>query len=255
MACSERIKLAQSIVAMKEVKIRNTAAAFEAEKSLWLHENMRKGEGTGREPTARDECLSDVRIRPEVEAFLRSLFKRLDGADSGVVSTSDLLGCIDTAESNPLHTIVERALGEEVTAALRKELTKTEESLTWGELLLLVYRSSLEPLPELPRTPLTREDLLAMEVGGLWGDAEWALIPLALPADSKVLRRKVEPIDYSHLTHERAFLLRKCQDMQRTLERRAEAIKAHFANDLKIQALREKGLESKVNRLLELLGV
>ena len=61
-----------------QVRLRNSAAALEAEKILW-----RITETTH---VPRTNVVSIVDLRPETETLLRMIFRQLDSEDAGVVS-------------------------------------------------------------------------------------------------------------------------------------------------------------------------
>jgi hypothetical protein len=244
-----RLELARSLFALREVELRNSTATLEAEKRLWLQRSYTNKEGDG--DSSQQRYLSELRMRPEVESILRSIFRRVDAEGSGTASVEALLRCINT---DSLHTMLEAAIGcftlDKLISGLRREVSGT---VTWGELLLQLFPEASE---REPREALTAADLLALEKQELWGDINWGAVPLKLPlvsagtansyccgTRSSVDGREEE----ARLMCERAFLLKRCQEMGRSLERRAEGIKAHFAGEIRIRAMREQQLQNQVD--------
>ena len=248
-ACSERLELARTAVALKEVSIRNSLAAFEAEKSLWLQRNQSRGDGEFDKSDDSSLFVSDVVLRPETEAILRSIFRMLDPEGSGSIPISSVLTCIDP-ETSSLHATLSTALGDRVMdligTGLRSLAAKGYSDVTWGELLLLFFPSQDESSP---RIALDRRELRALQQEGLWGDDEWGVVALCLPpnkpGDNSALR-ELRTEEELRLSHERAYLMKRCQDMSRTLERRAEGIKAYFDRELKIKTLNEHSMQAQV---------
>ena len=246
-ACSERLELARTAVSLKEVSIRNSVAAFEAEKKLWLQRVKSRGDDDAEVAESDDSLfLSDVILRPETEAILKSVFRMLDSEGAGFISISSMLSCIDP-EASSFFTTLSTALGgrvlEIIGNGLRSMAAKDQSDVTWGELLLLFFPNqdsfSL-------RAALDRNELRALQQEGLWGDEEWGIVPLSLQqyrqADNYDLRTDEE----LRLSHERAYLMKRCQHMSRTLERRAEGIKAFFNRELKIKSMNEHSMRAQV---------
>jgi hypothetical protein len=241
-AVVDRLELAKSALALREVQLRNSAAALEAEKLMWRER---------RAVTADDEGdsgphLSDIVLRPEAEALFRAVFLRLDVHGTGEVDTALLLQCVSPSETNSLYAMLRPAVGGSVLDTLTRRLSglEAQQSVTWGEFLLLFFPEQ----GDVPRAALTKDDLNGLTKEGLWGDSDWAALPLML-SDDKLDARRVEisqSAELARLSIERAFLMRRCQEMGRTLERRAEGIKAHFATELRVRASREAALCSQV---------
>ena len=116
-ACKDRLQMLQSLYAHKDIEMRNTAAAFEAEKRLlsqWTTDEIQKrtqSDGPQSKDKINDFNLPGsfssaepptLAITPECEAFLRSVFRQLDPDDRGAVSHRVLLQCLHTAASRGL---------------------------------------------------------------------------------------------------------------------------------------------------------
>ena len=295
---AERVQLAAALVAQREVVLRNSQAALEAEArtQTLTRRGEREDEGFGGEGSeesgSEDEgegevengaLLSELVIPPEAEALLRSVFRRLDDAESGHVPRALLLsflgvpaeedagGGAEVANPNPnrwggaevaaeasgIGRSVAEALGFARWGRLARGLRAASgPNVTWGEFLLCL-------LPQGPRqrgAALSVEELEELRGAGLWGDAEWAAVPLALPKDDRALPSppvlQAAGVDGSagsaevrRLQAERRFLLSRVQAMGRTLERRAEAVKAYFAAALRRARLREGRLQGQASEL------
>lgn len=267
----------------EKVYLRNAAAALEAERKLTrlshmqhmnsinctapsegiVHEDdvmMAQASGSGA------VFLSDVhqQIRPEVEALLRAIFRHLDSADCGLVSSSLLLQCInptdqtltpvqgddDTRGRIALRDLLKRELGDRLWNNLIAGLEDCSTSdISWGEFLLMLIPS--EPLtPSIPvsRSSLSRKEVSDLHVFGLLNTSDWGVLPLQLhvqlPGPVHAGNEK-DKEEVKRLKAERAFLIARLQDNSRSLERRAEGIRAYFeANILKSQ-LRENRLSQQ----------
>ncbi|KAJ1414093.1 hypothetical protein B484DRAFT_454922, partial [Ochromonadaceae sp. CCMP2298] len=124
-AAADRVSFAAAVVAQRELSVRNSQAALEAERRLlqWGTEKD-KHEREARErqggavagagsavsvgsaggalpssslspsPSPPQRFLSDLRVEAEAEALLRAVFRRLDNNDSGCVPARHLLACL-----------------------------------------------------------------------------------------------------------------------------------------------------------------
>lgn len=255
---TERVQFAAALVAQKEVVQRNTAAAMEAGRRIQYVEKTDPTDDAAdenEEDADRDALLSDMTLRPEVESLLRTIFRKLDQGDSGSVPVKVLLTYIAGSEeqSGDSSNAVRDAMGltqwKQLLSGLRAAPERSD--MTWGEFLLLLLPTIQEKLVAL--RPSELEDL---RLAGLWGDAEWGMIPLALPKDFP-LAPHVEGSSSStqqiaeirRLQTERKYLFERVQEMSRTLERRAEAIKGHFEQELRRGRLKESRLQSQVSEL------
>lgn len=181
----ERINVLGTLLQMKEVRLpflayfphsrkvelRNSQAVLAAERRLfWLREERRKevslGEHTELPQTSSPEenlsFLSDVRIDPEVEALLRTIFRHLDPSDCGTVDITVLHSCLLTARSHGLlpppvktnedpcvceDTLWDRFLGSLCDLIQAKnEASPADVTITWGE---VSSRSDPMTIPQL----------------------------------------------------------------------------------------------------------
>jgi hypothetical protein len=139
------------------VELRNSQAVLAAERRLfWLREERRK-EVTHTEdhelpadpPEDKLSFLSDVRIDPEVEALLRTIFRHLDPSDCGTIDLTTLHSCLLTARSHGLlpsslvecegqegegDTLWDRFLVSLCDLIQKKnQETPADVTITWGE--------------------------------------------------------------------------------------------------------------------------
>jgi len=256
---ARRVAFASSIVAQKEVVLRNSLAAIESERRT-----MQAVVVTGSLPGgAGGALLSTLQLQPEAEGILCSLFRGLDTDDSGKVVGSLLLtvlvgdGCSEGASSK--EEVFGDSLGAGQWARLLAGLRAlgAEAELTWGEFLLLL----LPPAdPALQRAvALSAAEMEGLRRAGLLGDGDWgaaALLrvdmsaqPQADPASPSSSR------EVAVLHAERAYLLVRLQSMGRTLERRAEGIKAYFEGELSKMRLREGRAQQQTRELRDAYSV
>ena len=263
---SERVQFAAALVAQKEVMLRNTAAAVEAARRM---RPAATTAATAAGMNAQEDSkplLSDLVLRPEVESLLRTIFRRLDLDECGAVAAPELQTCLlldgppnDAAKTEAgaeswarnAGALVRGALAPSQWSRLRQGLLEMapNASVTWGEFLLLL----------LPRTDdklaaLDAAELEELRNASLWGDADWGLVPLALPKDFSASLEgsaAAKPLssEVQRLLAERKFLLERVQEMGRTLERRTEAVKGHFEHELRRARLKESHLQSQVTEL------
>lgn len=156
---TERISFLSMVVAQRQVQLRNSSAALDAERRLlqWtrvqadtkaiqksLGESGDGGDENDKDQNAdahpyRYVCfLSDVKLSAEAEGLLKSVFRRLDLQDQGAVSLPLLLNCL----LGPSHQLVMDDVSQEqqleVAATLRNELLglQHQDIPTLQELLL-----------------------------------------------------------------------------------------------------------------------
>lgn len=271
---SERLQLAAVLIAQREVVLRNSQAALEAQARMLAgppdlesadedKEGEREGEREGEGQDDEGGLLSDLAIRPEAESLLRAVFRSLDEGESGHVPRALLqsfLGLsgmegVDEAEravEAGVSSSLLEALGPQGAARLRDGLQAgAGPNVTWGELLLCLLPGAGQRL-----AALSGAEWEELRGAGLWGDAEWAAVPLALPRDQPGLsaggaeaQSPASAAELRRLQTERRYLLGRLQAMGRSLERRAEAVKAHFAAALRRGGLREGRLQGQVSEL------
>ena len=255
-AASKRVLFATTLVAQKEVKLRNSKAVAEAEERM---QSSREGSTSEAAQSNTDDFDSDLHccgsggvrlsyssIRPEGEAFLRAVFRRLDEECAGTVSVSLLSNMLiedDNEQAHCLSVLCQEALGNTQWHVLRRGLSRLpkERDLTWGEFLLLLVPVDEEKVKDdVPN--LSVDDYESLRRAGAWGDAQWGLIPLDIERENGTEMRTLENPEVARLTRERAYLLQHIQTMERSLERRAEVIKSYFDADLRRSKLREMRL-------------
>ena len=250
-ACFERLDLARSAIALKEVSIRNSVAAFEAEKQLWL-QKLTTNDMELNDSEDPSVYLSELVLRPEAESILKAIFRMLDPEGLGFVAITSIQRCAGPDGVGSLYPTLVKALGvrvmEQLLHGLKALVDRNQVNVTWGELLLLFFPTAGDEVALL-RASLSGGELSALQHDGLWGDEEWGVVPLSIPqikiVDNLLLNttRSEEEI---RLSHERAYLMKRCQEMGRTLERRAEGIKAFFSRELKVKNLSEQSLKAQV---------
>lgn len=122
----ERIQFLGALNAQNEIKLRNSAAALEAEKILWRHTNNVGISSSGHLDTHNEETQTEGRklvknasdenkvfeIRPEVETLLRLLFRRLDSEDTGLCSVASLYQSLTIEHSDENDVDVDHRDGE-----------------------------------------------------------------------------------------------------------------------------------------------
>ena len=230
---ARRVAFASSVVAQKEVVLRNSQAAVEGERRM-----LAAGAASG---SAGGGLLSALQLQPEAEGILLSLFRGLDTNDSGAVSAALLLSVLvegGAAEAASAQEVFGDSMGAEQWARLVAALRAAGDAeLTWGELLLML----LPAAPAQQRAAaLSAAESEGLRRAGLLGDGEWGVarlrvdMPAPQPSSSSPPSKEV-----STLLAERSYLLARLQAMGRALERRAEGIKAFFEADLAKAQLRE----------------
>lgn len=242
------------------------------------------------ECTALSTHQEGVHLSPEAEALLKAVFRGLDVNDTGVVEVSLLLqsfytecaadmhpgcasesktNCFDTASLTELGVLVQEVLGITLFSRLSQALWECDanEDLSWGEFLL-----QLMPSTECScrchrarRCALDGPELRDLRKLHLLGDGEWGVVPLHLPAASRVTKKGAQGREgkawrahtcdcaaHQHaqrLQRERAYLMNRLQDMTRTLERRAEGIKSYFESSIRGEQLKSQRLTLQVSDL------
>ena len=158
-----------------------------------------------------------------------------------------------------------------------------DPTVTWGECLLAMVADPADskvahaPIGQPGRySALSVREMKEMRELQLIGDLEWGAVPLHVPSkyqQSLEVHRGSNPPSHAHtsvveggyscmldrdkqkeisrLSMERRFLLNSLQQMGRSLERRAESIKAYFEGDLRKHAVREKRLQVQLREAIE----
>ena len=246
---SERVQFAAALVAQKEIILRNTAAAMEAERRIQEQAfSSPRGDENPVLSEAPAPLLSSLTLRPEVEALLRTVFRQLDTEESGAVVVEVLVAyLLSQNTSRMLSSTMGGAQWDSLCQGL--QTLPQESTLTWGEFLLQLLPSRSEA----KLAGLSARELYDLQASKIWGDFEWGLVPLLLPKDlgelGTVASSALSNPEVRRLHAERAFLLSRVQDMSRTLDRRAEAVKGYFEQDLRRARLKESRLQAQVAEL------
>ncbi|EGZ06548.1 hypothetical protein PHYSODRAFT_531239 [Phytophthora sojae] len=225
----ERIELAATLVKHREVRLRNSEAAMEAERRVWAHqlEQMRNGalqndeskqENNGDSANVAAPSNTNGKIlRPATETALRALFHRLDAYDTGLVRSQTLLQALRRGDPGVLSAVGGpkrlSKLVSHVETALRKlslggDATST---ITWGEFLLFF-------IPESSVTLLDHVDgpcalCTAVRTNDL------PALPLSLP------RRALETLSHAELVQQNAALLADRERLRRIVARDAHDLR------------------------------
>jgi hypothetical protein len=279
---AEHLKLLTVSTAHKEIQLRNSRAAFLAEKAKSRLNS--EGEVCTKNRNASSDILTE--LRPEVESVLRMLFRQLDQDDRGVVSTTMLLrvlkapeldedGCAHdetsafVVDGDSVLSLIAAGLGPSGMQNLVNGLRTlsnidpdiSERVVTWGEFLLLLlpdtavdlYRRRISEGDTQNRISLSLRDVQELRRLGVFNEEQWGMVPLNLgdvanteKFDLDVLDRPSLRKEIRRLFQERSFLLRRLQDSERTMERRVEEAKAFFASEIR----RFELAELRLNRLL-----
>jgi predicted nucleic acid-binding Zn-ribbon protein len=265
-AAAERVSFAAAMVAQREVTVRNNMAILNAERRM-LAAATSAGFNHSAEASADSgsEGRPEFSLSAEAESFLLAVFTALDPQDSGRVSAQLLVDCLfqppaEEHDSNTADASAEAAhstrvaltpTGHDVAAAVGPALWQNlshallntvdrDTDLTWAELLLHLLPSpgqseaSTATAAPLRMTTLTAQDLRGLRDQGLLGDTAWGVLPVQLPGTTQ--SRTAPSVNNPHTTsaeaarlrRERTYLQQRLQDMSRTLERRAEGIRAYF---------------------------
>ncbi|KAE9039524.1 hypothetical protein PR001_g7469 [Phytophthora rubi] len=156
----ERIELAATLVKHREVRLRNSEAAMEAERRVWGHrlEQMRnmalQSEGSKKEnngdsaDVAASSRDNGKMLRPATETALRALFHRLDAYDTGLVHSQTLLQALRRGDPGVLNAVggpkkLSKLVSHVETAIRKLSLGGGATiTLTWGEFLLFFIPES-----------------------------------------------------------------------------------------------------------------
>ncbi|GMF65647.1 unnamed protein product [Phytophthora lilii] len=162
----ERVELAATLVKHREVRVRNSAAAMEAERRVWAHrlEQMRnltlqdeetKTENIGEcTNTTAPAVTSGKILRPATETALRALFHRLDAYDTGLVRSQTLLQALRRGDPGVLSAVGGPKKLSKLVSHVETALQKLSivggatATLTWGEFLLFFIPESSVSLSE-----------------------------------------------------------------------------------------------------------
>jgi hypothetical protein len=265
-AAAERVSFAAAMVTQREVTVRNNLAILNAERRM-LAAATSAGVNHSAEGSAGcgSEARPEFSLSAEAESFLLAVFTALDPQDSGRVSAQLLVDCLfqppgEEPDSNTADASVEAThstrvgltpTGQDVAAAvgpalwhnLSHALLNTidrDTDLTWAELLLHLLPSPGQSeactaaAAPLRATTLTAQDLRGLRDQGLLGDTAWGVLPLQLPGTTQsrtapsVNNPHTTSAEVARLRRERTYLQQRLQDMSRTLERRAEGVRAYF---------------------------
>jgi predicted nucleic acid-binding Zn-ribbon protein len=265
-AAAERVSFAAAMVAQREVTVRNNMAILNAERRM-LAASTSAGVSHSAQESADSGSAArpEFSLSAEAESFLLAVFTALDPQDSGRVSAQLLVDCLfqppgeepdsNTADASVNATHSTRVgltpTGHDVAAAVGSGLWRNlshallnsvdrETDLTWAELLLHLLPSpgqseaSTAVAAPLRVTTLTAQDLRGLRDQGLLGDTAWSVLPLQLlgTTQSRTAHSANTPgttsAEVVRLRRERSYLQQRLQDMSRTLERRAEGIRAYF---------------------------
>jgi hypothetical protein len=265
-AAAERVSFAAAMVAQREVTVRNNMAILNAERRM-LAASTSAGVSHSAQESADSGSAArpEFSLSGVAESFRRGVFPALDPQDSGRVSAQLLVDCLfqppgeepdsNTADAsvNATHStrVALTPTGHDVAAAVGPDLwhnlshallnsVDREADLTWAELLLHLLptpvqsEASTATAAPLRATTLTAQDLRGLRDQGLLCDTAWGVLPLQLPGTTQ--SRTAPSANNSNgtsaevvrLRRERAYLQQRLQDMSRTLERRAEGIRAYF---------------------------
>lgn len=296
-AAADRVAFTAEIVAQKEVQVRNSLAALDAE-----HRLLQLTKQSGAPPNATDSatvaatatagvapyCTGGVQLEPEAEALLRAIFRTMDPEDSGLVSVQLLLKCLlvsdvpqqapldgaecegegdSTAVATPLGEMVQGAVGTQqwrrLISALQALSRSATSDVTWGEFLLQFIPGSVGSSAAASSAKLNSAEIRDLRRAGLLGDLDWGLFPLQLPtpgtpavqqAHSRNNASARSP-EHRQLLAERRYLMQRLQDMTRTLERRAEGIKAYFEGSIRREQLKEERMSTQISEVQHSLTV
>ncbi len=249
-----RVSFATSIIAQKEIMLKNSIAALDAERVMLTsaYNSYKKGEiiegGDSSMP-----LLSNLQISAEAEGILQAIFRGLDPNDTGTVTVSFLLDvlCGDDDNEQSCSDIFGGTLELSYWNSLINKLRAMprDRELTWGEFLLQLF-------PDQPdnRVPLSAKDMYELKASGVLGGADWGVPPIRYIIEMEKTASATSS-ETSRLRAERSYLLTRIQNMNRTLERRAEGIKTYFINDLRKCELRESRLTVQNKELKDALAL
>ncbi len=241
-----RVSFANTIIAQKEIILKNSMAVLDAERVMLAsaYNSHKKGEPIEVvEGASNMPLISNLQISAEAEGILQALFRGLDPNDTGTVTVSllvDVLCGDDDSEQSCTDIFggtLELSYWNSLISKLRA-MTPSRE-LTWGEFLLQLF-----PDQQDNRVPLSTKDMYELKASGILGGADWGVpsIKYTIEMDGGVNPSPPTSSETSRLRAERSYLLNRIQQMNRTLERRAEGVKSFFINDLRKCELRENRL-------------
>eukprot|EP01039_Chlorochromonas_danica_P010227 gene10227-11321_t len=176
----DQVIFVEEVVEEEKISLRNSYAALEAEKRLFLsRQSTTSVSATSRnsQESSVSKAGSHLMVKAEGEALLRGIFRSLDREDRGLVAVDGLLRLLvestapvdkDLCSSSTimfgsegggeqkrilseLGDIVRNALGNEVFIRLLRGLELSQEyqdELTWGECLLLLLSPSPTSNPQ-----------------------------------------------------------------------------------------------------------
>ena len=278
-AATDRVAFTAEVVAQREIQMRNSEAAVQAEHRLLVWSRTQgcsnsTTTGTGSTSSADVEPLLEEhdRLSAEGEAYLQAVFLALDCDCRGAVSVLQLVtymldrdGNTPTEAGAQLRTVLGDTLWERMSTAV-VGLDPTAD-LTYGELLLLLLPGGRSRAGAADGG-LSCSEKTALREMKLLSDADWGVVPLNLPVCSTMLAQKTKqdvPRGSTHITSnttaaeckrlsiERSFLMRRLQTMTRTLERRAEGIRSYFEDSIRRETLRADRARAETNELQQAL--
>jgi hypothetical protein len=274
-----RVELLATLLVQNELQVRNTMAALEADRRAWLAGAKR---GQAAQPSfaapgrGRAGGMPILGLRPECEAMMRAVFRRLDSNGRGMVDGRRLVEVL--GRDSGVAKMMERWVGARVWAqALRcleaKVASLPEEgaTLTWGEFLLFflpdpeeedgqqggtsafvrqkgargwgaAVGSMSQQLQGKAQVELEEEEeaLLCLVVPEGWADTSVQLREGTLAPDQ--MRRELR-----RLGKERTFLLKLVRQGAEQLMDRAERIRLRYVDEI-------VGLQRRVEELGEETG-
>eukprot|EP00595_Chromulina_sp_UTEXLB2642_P001833 CAMPEP_0196763370 /NCGR_PEP_ID=MMETSP1095-20130614/3964_1 /TAXON_ID=96789 ORGANISM="Chromulina nebulosa, Strain UTEXLB2642" /NCGR_SAMPLE_ID=MMETSP1095 /ASSEMBLY_ACC=CAM_ASM_000446 /LENGTH=528 /DNA_ID=CAMNT_0042116425 /DNA_START=837 /DNA_END=2420 /DNA_ORIENTATION=+ len=260
---ANRLELVTAIASIKEVSYRNSQAALEVDKRLFLETHTATNDAFAiSDYTNNRPSLTKLNLTVELETLLLGIFRHLDPVDKGFVDTDLLIECLSidpSFQESPnisLGSIVRNELGEDIYNRLMdgllgnlslNNISKTS-SLTWGEFLLLLMPKSNEIIS----SPLTIPERKELREQCLLDDIAWGLVPLKIPIQTNILSNKdlnSKSEDFQRLVKERQYLLERLQDMNKSFERRAESIRGFFHTALAKNEIKENRAKQLINDL------
>lgn len=216
-----------------------------------------------------------------------------DGLPSSTAAAAVAGVAVPTALGDMVRSAVGSVQWKRLVSALQAlSRNNPHNNLTWGEFLLQFIPA---PAPAsragagangVISSPnagsLTAAELRDLRKAGLLGDMDWGLIPLQLPtqlsaaaggsggsAGSNATIHQLQKQDHHssptssrnrspehrQLLAERRYLMQRLQDMTRTLERRAEGIKAYFEGTIRREQLKDERKATQISELQHTLAV
>ena len=249
-----RVSFANTIIAQKEIMLKNSMAALEAERVMLAsaYNSYKKGETIEVvESASTTPLISNLQISVEAEGILQALFRGLDPNDTGTVTVSLLVdvlcgdGDSDQSCTDIFGGTLELSYWNSLMSKLRAMAPSRE--LTWGEFLLQLFPDQKDN-----RVPLSTKDMSELKASGILGGADWGVPSINYSIE---MEGGATSSETSRLRAERSYLLNRIQQMNRTLERRAESVKSYFINDLRKCELRENRLMVQNKELKDALAL